>query len=620
MKHVMMFIFLLLAICLQGQEGDGQSYVLPEVLVKDSTPGTTNIMEERIEERQLFPTLSGTRASIQSMGPLFSSYGEGQLANISWHGMRSASNGIYWQGISLNDALTGQLDISGVSLFLLGDKRSFSSFNSEEGLPGAQISFQPELTTGPPSYSTQLGLETGQYGYNEAYGSSSYTKKKFATKAKIAFLDNKNRYPYKERGKVKLMSHGSRRFYGSSFALTGTLKGHQLWDASAYWSVDDKDIPLRLFQSHSDAHYRSDRGMCAVGWKYLDDKKRAILRFSGLRMNSTYRDSSAGIDFAGAYNQWLSHASIASQNRYLDWKVNLRGRWTKALSTGFREQKSIGDVLASLSIGRRIGNSTPGLILSGRMTNRRSYLYTYVLSLRQQWRSTLNLKLTAGKYGRLPSFNERYWVPGGNPDLHPEHSYGSDIVMEITAMPHLRLRLQLFDRHIADFIQWLPTAGVFYATNIPAVWSRGADGMIRYEMVPRWHVESRFSYTKTTYTKTRLPNDQAVGKQLIYTPLFQGNNLIKKSSRKWEWLLQHHWSGKRFISSDNERYLPGYHRFDFSCAYIIHREKLHAKIGLSIDNVTDARYQEIEGWLLAGRLFRVNFSLQFHKNKHFNHQ
>ena len=53
------------------------------------------------------------------------------------------------------------------------------------------------------------------------------------------------------------------------------------------------------------------------------------------------------------------------------------------------------------------------------------------LNLRLLQGSTLHLKASAGRSFRVPTFNDRFWQPGGKPDLNPERGWTYDLGLRL---------------------------------------------------------------------------------------------------------------------------------------------------------------------------------------------
>ena len=603
-------MWILFRVCLYGQHGEHLSYALPEVMVTDSArhPFADPDRSIPLNLHALRPLT--TQQLLERVGTVIRSYGPGQLSTISWHGMPGAATGLYWHDLPIRDALTGQLDASGVSLYLLGDRMEFSSSNTREGLPGAQIRVKPHLPLGDARQSAGAGVLLGQYGLRQYSGQLGVARPRCALNGRAISLTNPNHFPYESAGTRRYLSHALRQYRGASLEARGRMSGRQWWDAAAFWALDDKEVPPRLLQTQSAARTGSDRKMLSLGWKQLGDSSRWEARLSAMRLGTDYSDSLSNIDFHGQTEQARANVAYFTQYQQWRWQAGTGVRLIRGQSTGFSGVKRVGEHDITLSLQRRMRKGAG--LLHGRFLydsdGRKMLTFSgrYVLPVTSgKW------MIEVGKYGRLPSLNDLYWVPGGNPDLKAERSWGGDTRLSLSPWRTLKIHAALFVRSIRGYIQWLPQSGIFVARNVPSVLSRGGDLDLRYEMVDGWRFQSHYGFAKTTYTEPRLPNDAAKGKQLIYVPVHQGNNRLSRVGHTWTISLNHRWVGKRYITSDNSQSIAGYHLLDLSASYILHRQRWNAEWVVSVDNIADVSYEEVAGWIQPGRVASGGIILHF---------
>ncbi|PSQ94950.1 MAG: hypothetical protein BRD53_04950 [Bacteroidetes bacterium SW_7_64_58] len=78
-----------------------------------------------------------------------------------------------------------------------------------------------------------------------------------------------------------------------------------------------------------------------------------------------------------------------------------------------------------------------------------------------QWPG-LHVKAQFGRSFRVPTFNDRYWQPGGNPDLRPERSWGGDLGIRLD-WSHGHAEVSAFGHRRRDQITWQPTGNGYWA-------------------------------------------------------------------------------------------------------------------------------------------------------------
>src|SRR5688572_16760184 len=84
---------------------------------------------------------------------------------------------------------------------------------------------------------------------------------------------------------------------------------------------------------------------------------------------------------------------------------------------------------------------------------------TYNLGADYSPQKIITLKLNAGKVYRIPTLNDLFWMPGGNPDLKPEEGYTIDGTAEYNAHKNnydVKISGSVFYKLISNWIQWVP--------------------------------------------------------------------------------------------------------------------------------------------------------------------
>jgi iron complex outermembrane receptor protein len=207
-------------------------------------------------------------------------------------------------------------------------------------------------------------------------------------------------------------------------------------------------------------------------------------------------------------------------------------------------------------------------------------------------------RLNVSRNFRAPTLNERFWQPGGNPDLKPEESWneeagistenkfpGSDIKFTFTA----------YNSRVQNWILWLPVGNTWYVQNAQEVWSRGIEisgnQSFALHAVNLFLAES-WSYTKSINEKKLFDLDASYKKQLIYTPL---NRIVIKAGaiyKGFNLTLKGDYTGEVFTSKDNVESLPAYFLLDmvFSKSFKIKNE-YPLTIQFNLNNMLNTEYQ-----------------------------
>ena len=178
----------------------------------------------------------------------------------------------------------------------------------------------------------------------------------------------------------------------------------------------------------------------------------------------------------------------------------------------------------------------------------------------------LTFKASAARSYRAPTLNERYWRPGGNPDLRPESGFGYEAGLRhrLAGRPGLVLEtgLTAFRQEVDDWVQWLPSArtGIWSPRNLRRVRSQGLETSTTLRLRRgRYTGSAQLAYHLTDTRKTQgAPDDpDPVGVQLAFVPRHQASFSTDHRWRGWLASSTLVFSSYRYINASADTYLPG---------------------------------------------------------------
>jgi iron complex outermembrane receptor protein len=177
--------------------------------------------------------------------------------------------------------------------------------------------------------------------------------------------------------------------------------------------------------------------------------------------------------------------------------------------------------------------------------------------------------------------------------------------------------LSVFRNSIKDMILWHPGEYSYWtADNIQSVNSMGVESsfMLDYKFN---NITSRFkagySFTNATIAGSNVNNDVSTGKQLMYIPVNQANASLRLSYRSFYSFWIANLTGRRYITTDNSKYLPGYFLNNISTGIKLSLKGNSIDVNFSIDNLFDINYQSIAYYPLPGRSYFIKLLIQIVK-------
>ena len=129
----------------------------------------------------------------------------------------------------------------------------------------------------------------------------------------------------------------------------------------------------------------------------------------------------------------------------------------------------------------------------------------------------------------MPTLNERYWIPQGNPQILHEIGVHIESGIVYNWQPFegftSEVNVHGYRNQVKNWIIWNPDRN-FRAENIQKVLVTGLElelNMLYKSTERSFGICYSYSYTKSRYLHINSPfNQDIIGKQLIYVPLHQG--------------------------------------------------------------------------------------------------
>jgi len=230
---------------------------------------------------------------------------------------------------------------------------------------------------------------------------------------------------------------------------------------------------------------------------------------------------------------------------------------------------------------------------------------------------TLNINGNIARSYRVPTFNDRFWVPGGNPDLNPEKGMNYELGTklrycsgEVTG----NIKLNGFFIRINDWILWKNGGSYWTAENVQNVESKGIEFMTdwKYKMFGLT-ILSGLNYT---YTSTRrvasINNTNALNRQLEYVPLHSGNFFITTSYKKFDLILDGNYTDDQFTDEEDKNILDSYFLLNAGIAYKMNiNNRNRIKINGMINNLLNIDYQSSWGYAMPGINYKLSLTYNF---------
>ncbi len=234
-------------------------------------------------------------------------------------------------------------------------------------------------------------------------------------------------------------------------------------------------------------------------------------------------------------------------------------------------------------------------------------------------RGNITAKGSLSRNFRFPTLNDRYFLPGGNPDLKKESGWTYDLGVSFALGKEGSYSLTgsatWCDSYIEDWIIWLPTSkGFFSPRNIKKVHSYGVelqmDGRVALGREVQLGMEGTFGWTPSINHGEPISSaDQSVGKQLPYVPEFSATLNGTLAWKSWSFNYKWCYYSERYTMSSNDisltGKLPPYYMNNISIERGVSLPWAELSLKGAVNNLFDEEYLSVLSRPMPG----INFEL-----------
>lgn len=575
--------------------------------------------------------LSQSNAYIKQQAP-------GQLSTISLNGGTASQTQLMWNGISINNAVTGLTDFSLIPVAIFDDISVVTGTTGVTGGSGS-ISGSVLLENRHQGYNSNLvkgGFHYGNFGRYSFNAGFALRKIKSGFSVHLFNTLYRNNYPYFDLdGEKRFLENAQIKGMGGIGSFNRTTKRGEF--SSMLWIQENKrEVPGTILQSNVFSHQRDvlvrflntyklgRNGNTYFNLGYLNDQIEYYNGFDNLpskaNLHTCFTEAKTGYIIRNVKNiiKLSGHLFLAENTGYNNPVILPRF----SVLYGLEENVSFFEHVVynwSLSIREEINalNFSPPILQGG-----------IELSLKQRTTKmgtfSMGIKLGGGSVFRFPTLNEMYWMPGGNPNLKPEKGLSANTTFFSTLLKpkkyDLKVEFTHYQRYMFDMIVWLPNGSVWSPNNIMEVWSRGNETRFFASFFDKCQlkIDSRLNYTLSTPVKTKMNNDASIGRQMLYIPMYTARIEPSVTYKKITLAYLFSYTGYRYTSTDNYEYLTPFHLHTARLSYGLQHKSFSAHIYFEVENLTNQTYQLVALRPAMPRNFMTGLQFNFHKIKRSN--
>jgi vitamin B12 transporter len=556
-------------------------------------------------------------------------YGPGGLASLSLRGTNASQTLVLLDGHRIADPQLGQLDLSLLPTVLLDRVEVMhgagSALYGTDGVGGV-VDLR---TMRADADRLEITSSVGAYGERAASGLAALDLGEAALVVAAEAREADGDFPYFDPNAgldgATLRREGADRSVRSLYARLEGMRGRTDASAAVWIGVAERGLPGTVGgapqgERQDDRHLRL--------WGDVTHRLGSgSVRLGGLvqRASLRYLNPSLGLDDTG--RTMLASGEVEAQ-------ALVGRRWLVAggfsAGGGTAEHPSLSDDAGETRLGAFVhATGDFGRLLVYPALRADAYLraagaertlaaLSPRLGLNVQpvagW--PLRLKSSAGAAFRAPTFNDRFWQPGGAPDLHPERGWTADLGAHVRS-GGASAEVTLFASRLRDQIVWQPGEGGVYAPeNLARTRTLGLEATASHDGVRLGDATlgGGLTYALTDARDRSRPGSSAYDHQLRYVPRHQ-LKVHADASRplgprtRLGLDLGGRLTGARPVRADGSLDLPAAFTLDARLHLRRRFDLATAALTLGVENVLDAELEVVRGYPMPPRHARLRLHL-----------
>jgi len=587
-------------------------------------------------------------------GVLVKDYGGiGGLKTISVRSLGANHTAVSYDGITVTDCQTGQIDIGrfsldNVEILSLNSGQSDNIFQPARLFASASVltiqSIKPKFELNK-NINGKVSMKIGSFGMiNPSIGLDGKINSKFSASFSGEWLSADGKYPYtlingsssndstskeirqntdvknlrlegalygnfseKENGYIKSYFYQSERgLPGATILYDAESSAKQrIWDNTFFTQAHYEKEFSKTFSFQTNAKY--NRGYL----KYIDP---SVLNSNGKSENTFIQNEyyySASVLYRAFDGLSFSASSDGALNTLnAEFSVPNRLTWLSSIATKYVSNK----VIATASLLATVVNDE--------VNNKQ--LSPYIsFSVKPFDNQDFRARLFHKNIFRLPTFNDLYYYQIGNRNLKPENTNQYNLGLTYATslekwLPFISVSIDGYHNDVTNKIVAYPTKNinVWAMKNLGKVVIDGIDLTAETTIRPWNKIGFNFG---TTYTYQRALNitdrtdKSTYNHQLTYTPRISGSGRIGIET---PWINLNYtilWSGHRYALFQNyaENRLPAYIDHSISANKGFQIKNYFFSANLEMLNIFNQNYAVVKWFPMPGRSFRATFLVKF---------
>lgn len=625
MKKLLLYILCLFAWPALAQLADSTSLDEVEITSQRFNQYKTGFHYSKIDSAQLalFPAANLSQL-LQAFTPVhIRTYGPTGIASAAFRGTGAEHTAVLWNGFNIANSMLGQFDFSLLPTLAVDEIQVQHGGNGAlfgSGAIGGTIQLEntPRFNTGMRGL---IGTTIGSFGLAQPLAQISYGSANQYVKANYQHRVVRNNFPFMHEG----ISYTQQHARLSNNALTASHfwkpRKNQLLKTNVMLLENNRQLPPTFQRNLSRATQLDQSFRLGSEWNLHSGEYMFAVRSGLFGERLKFQDPLSQIYSTNDILNWITEVQLQRQWKQ-KWNLSTGANYTftQANSAGYRLSNAT-QQRAALFYALQYKSKSIIITQSTRIEKQDDLTAPIIPLLGVEYRIFKGWMLAgnASRGYRMPALNERFWFPGGNPNLLAEDSYGGDI--GLGHVGHIgnfcwQAKALYFYRHISNRIVWLPGSQFPVATNIREMQTQGLETQWKLALLinKNWNINytGQFNFTHAINLRAISANDNAVGKQMILVPRIGQQHFATIQYKQYQLSTIAQYTGMRFTSSDNSAALNDFQTIDMVMSRAISHNKHRLSLQIGVYNMLNTQYMIMPEMPMYGRTFQFTCIYQIH--------
>jgi vitamin B12 transporter len=564
-------------------------------------------------------------------------YSANSLATISFRGTSANHTQVTWNGFPINSAANGLVDFSTIPVSQM-DRITLVHGGSGSLYGSAAIGGSVQLDNVPSwekGSSLMLSNEAGSFDTWRPRGKIVTGNKIFQSSTNFYYNKSQNDYPFIntkiEGSPVTRLTNASLMQYGLMQSFHFKAGKSNSFSIGIWYQNSERHLPPMMFQTGGSKATQKDSSFRTyIKWTKKFANGTLLLRSAYFSEYLRYSpDPRSNIDSKSLVNKSITETEY--RHSFLNKKItgNLGAGITYAEGDfGYIRSQLRGAIFGGL---KYISKTDLKIDLTLRKEFSPGYQPPLAPALGAEKKIKVGshyffIKGNVSRNFRLPTLIERFWQPGGNPNLKPELGWSEEAglrhIKSFRNESFMETELTAFTSVINNWIQWSPLGGnanIWLPFNLKKVWARGFEiksNSTFYLKKLKLDLSGSYAYTVSTNLQVYSEDEKpTLGKQLIYVPYDNLNFSLRTEFRKYFISYNQVMTGFRYTSPENDEIVNGFTVGNMYAGKTIKKGASEIYLQFKINNIWNTQYQSIAWFPMPGRSYYLTIQFQFNNRK-----